>query len=320
MTSSLVSIGIVSWNSESHLPTCFNALKEQNYPNLEIIIVDNASTDNSLSIISRFIPEAKVICNQSNTGFCHAHNQAIELSRGEYYLALNPDVTLQPEYVRTLVFALEEKKGYGLAGGKLLLSIDKDQHRIDSTGLFIDRRRRQLIRGHGEHDIGQYDLDEEVFGLDGAAPLYRKAMLEDIKIFGEYFDENFFMHKEDVDISWRARLLGWRCWYAHNAIAYHKRTFRPGIRGAINSDIKVHAVKNRYLLMLKNESKEGWNRDKYQILWYDVKILSYICLVEPSSLSAFGLIRRTWDRTIKWRNEIKVRSRAEPGQILQWFN
>jgi GT2 family glycosyltransferase len=316
----LVSVGLVTWNSAACLPACLEALTGQDYPNLELIVVDNASTDLSLAVVSEYVPGARVICNPGNTGFCHAHNQAIRASSGAYYLALNPDVTLQPGYLATLVSSLEVRPDFGSSGGKLLLPPEGGGRAcIDSTGLFMDRRRRQFIRGHGEIDLGQYDQDGEVFGLDGAAPLYRKAMLDDIQIFGEFFDESFFAHKEDVDLAWRARLLGWRCWYAHEALAFHKRSFRPGIREAVSPAVRVHAVKNRYLLLLKNESKAGWRRDGLQILWYDFKIFIYLCIFERSSLSALGLVRRNWNGALAWRHEIASRSRIDPSCILSWF-
>lgn len=316
----LVSVGLVTWNSAVCLPACFEALTRQDYPNLEFIVVDNASMDHSLVVVSERMPGARVICNPANNGFCHAHNQAIQASSGVYYLALNPDVTLQTDYISGLVSVLDEDPRAGSAAGKLLLPAGAGGIlQIDSTGLFIDRRRRQYIRGHGEVDTGQYDTGGEVFGVDGSAPLYRRAMLEDVAINGEYFDEAFFAHKEDVDLAWRARLFGWKCLYNPKAVAYHSRTFRPGQREVVAPGIRVHAVKNRYLLLLKNETTLGLRRDGLYIAWYDLKILVYICLFERSSFSAFRLLKQNWYRALAWRREIAGRTRVKPLEILHWF-
>lgn len=316
----LVTVGMVIWNSASDLQDCLPALAQQSYRNLELIVVDNASADESLELVATAFPDARVIRNAVNEGFCRAHNQAIRYSRGEYYLALNPDVTMQPGYVSALVGALEARPCCGMAGGKLLLRAKDGQPKsIDSTGLYIDRRRRQYLRGHREADCGQYDHDGEVFGLDGAAPIYRKAMLDDIEVGGQPFDESFFAHKEDVDLAWRARLLGWRAWYVHEAQAFHRRSFRPGHRKPVASAIRVHAVKNRYLLLLKNESSCGWRRDWSRILWYDLKILVFLCLFERRSLTAIGMLRREWASAMKWRRQIQQRSRVDPQQMLGWF-
>ncbi len=323
-SSPLVSVGLVTWNSAVHLPSCLRALACQEHTNIELIVVDNASTDNSLSLVEQYFPSAKIIRNTSNTGFCHAHNQAIAASEGKYYLPLNPDVEMEKGYVSNLVQALENRKGYGSVAGKLLLKpCNEYPHRIDSTGLFLDRRRREYVRGHGELDEGQYDDPCEIFGVDAAAPLYRREMLEDIKIDGQYFDENFFAYKEDTDLSWRARLLGWRCYYQPLAVAYHLRTFKPNQkpnqRKVIFPSVKVNAVKNRYLLLIKNETALGWRRVWFPILWYDLKIFVYICLFERTSLKAIGLLKEAWPQALAWRHEISRRTRLRPTDILQWF-
>ncbi len=320
MPKPLVSVGLVTWNSASFLPATLGALAQQDYPDLELIVVDNASADDSLELVSRNAKPTTIIRNDTNTGFCHAHNQAIEASMGAYYLALNPDVEMQRGYIQHLVQALEENPTAGSALGKLLLTGEGTGIQLlDSTGLFLDRRRRQWARGHGEVDRGQYEDSCEVFGPDGAAPLYRRAMLEDVKIQGQYFDESFFAHKEDVDVAWRARLLGWGCRYEPTAVAFHHRTFRPGRRTNIAPEIRLHAVKNRYFLIVKNESLEGWRRDWLQILWYDLKILAYICLFERSSLAGLRLLWQHRRDLMSWRRAIQTRSRVSPRDLLAWF-
>lgn len=320
MPEPLVSIGLVTWNSAAHLPSCLGALARQEYANFELIIVDNASTDHSLELATQYQPGARAIRNTTNMGFCHAHNQAIQASKGVYYLPLNPDVEMDSRFILNLVDSLEKLKGYGLAAGKLLLKPQEaNLPRFDSTGLFLDRRRRQYLRGHGEFDQGQYDKPGDVFGVDGAAPLYRREMLEDIKMDGQYFDESFFAHKEDVDLAWRARLFGWGCWYQPLAVAYHQRSFKPGKREEVALSTRIDAVKNRYLLLIKNETAAGWCRDWPHILWYDLKILGYICLFERSSLKAFYLLWHEWPRARALRREITRRIRIQSADILTWF-
>jgi len=324
MSKPLVSIGIVTWNSAAHLPGCLGALALQEYPNFELIVVDNASTDHSLDLVMQYYPKANVIRNMDNTGFCYAHNQAIRASKGAYYLPLNPDVEMEKGYILNLVQSLETLKEYGSAAGKLLLKPRNEYpRRIDSTGLFLDRRRREYVRGHGELDEGQYDDSCEVFGADAAAPLYRREMLEDVKMEGQYFDESFFAYKEDTDLAWRARLLGWRCYYQPLAVAYHQRTFKPNQkpnqRKVILPSTRVEAVKNRYLLLIKNETSLGWRRDWFPILWYDLKIFVYICLLERTSLKAISLLWKTWPQALAWRREIIRRTRLQPADILEWF-
>ena len=318
---SLITIGIVTWNSASWLLTCLNALYTQTNPNFEVIVVDNASKDNSLKILDNNFPSVQVIRNSTNTGFCKAHNQIIYSSHGDYYLPLNPDVILTANYLTSMSKVVDDYPDVGMVAAKLYQGVPGDNpKRIDSTGLFIDRKRRQFLRGYEELDNGQYNQAGEVFGVDGSAPLYRRSMLEDIKIDGQYFDEAFFAHKEDVDLSWRARLFGWKCVYEPKAVAYHQRTFRPGKRKAIAEDVRLHAVKNRYLLLLKNETRLGWRRDLAPILWYDIKILAYLILFERSSLKAFPLLQKQWNNALHWRQEIQKRRKILDKDIIKWFS
>jgi GT2 family glycosyltransferase len=311
----LVSIGVVTWNSADHLPACVKAIRGQTYPRLELIVVDNASTDASLHCFAPCAGSIQILKNLCNLGFAHAHNQAIAVAHGDYYLALNPDVAMEPEYVSRLVSALEQYADCGMAGGKLLLN----SRQIDSTGLFLDRKRRQYLRGHMELDTGQYDQSGEVFGIDGAAPLYRRAMIDDIAENSQFFDESFVTYKEDVDVAWRARWLGWRAWYIPAAQARHTRTFRPGQRQRGNPDSRRYSVRNRYLTLFKNETLVGWRRDWLHILTYDVGIVGYLLFVEQASLAAFVDIYRLWPAMHRKHHTIMSRKRVADREILQWF-
>jgi GT2 family glycosyltransferase len=315
----LVSVGIATWNSESHIPTCLRRLEEQRYPNLEVTVVDNASVDRSVELVRQSWPGARVIENGRNDGFCRAHNTAIRASAGKYYLALNPDVQMLPGFLDHLVVALESQPASGAAMGKLLQPSESGPPAIDAAGLGINRSRHQYLRGRGEPDRGQYDTASEVFGVDGAAPLYRLSMLEDVKIEGQYFDEQFFAYMEDVDLAWRARLFGWASWYEPAATAVHARTFQPGRRRLMPRPMRRMAVKNRYLMLLKNEGREEFRRDWWRILGYDLGIWGYILLLEQSSAGAVGLLRRQWDEGLAWRREIWARAKALPAERMQWF-
>ena len=206
-----------------------------------------------------------------------------------------------------------------MAIGKMWQRGPSDPPLINAVGLFPDRRRHQYLRGRDEPDRGQYDTAEEIFGADGAAPLYRRAMLEDVKIEGQYFDEQFFAYMEDVDLAWRARLLGWRCWYEPSAVAIHARTFQPGRRRARSRPIRRMAVKNRYLMLLKNEGREEWRRDWWRIVSFDLAIWGYILLLEQSSLGALALLRRQWVCGRAWRSEIWGRAKSPSQDRLAWF-
>lgn len=292
MDKKLVSVVIVTWNSGKTLHKCLAALRQQTYDPLEVIVIDNASADDSIDVVRRELPSARIISNTSNEGYCAAHNTGIRLARGEFHLPLNPDVEMSPAFVANLVQACGTDKAIGIVAGKLHLPLRDGEtglQLIDGAGLFVNKARRQFLRGHGEPDRGQYDTGDYVFGSCGAAPLYRREMLEDTQIGGEFFDEAFFAHKEDFDLSWRAQLLGWRAWYEPSATAEHDRGFRPTRRGMMAREVKVHAVKNRYLTIVKNDLVSNILRHITAIAVYDLKIIGYLCLFETSSL--MGLVR-----------------------------
>jgi len=314
-----VTVGLVTWNSERYLPSCLQSLANQTHRDLELIVVDNGSEDRSVDLVRAQAPEARIFQNPRNQGYCRAHNLAIGASAGDYYLALNPDVRLDPEYIKRLILSLEGRPAFGSAVGKMWQAGQAGPKVLDGTGLFIDRRRHQYLRGRGEIDQGQYDESEEVFGADGAAPLYRRKTLDDVKIFGQVFDEAFFAYQEDVDLAWRVRLFGWKCWYEPRATAVHDRGFRPGVRQDMPREIRRIAVRNRYLMILKNESWRTFLRDWWRILFYDMQILAYVLVLERSSLGAYPSLFANWGLVMRWRREVQRSARVRPAHRWKWF-
>jgi GT2 family glycosyltransferase len=206
----LVSVIIPNWNGERFIKECLLSVYGQTYSPLEVILIDNGSTDKSLDIVREDFPEVVLLKNQTNLGFSKAVNQGIEKAKGKFILLLNNDVTLQPEFVSVTVKAISSADDVGSVSGKLLIPADGGADVIDSTGHLIFRNRLAIDRGDGEKDLGQYDSAEEVFGACAAASLYRRAMLDDVAVNGEYFDLSFFAFLEDVDLNWRAQLRGWK--------------------------------------------------------------------------------------------------------------
>ncbi|MFQ5574284.1 MAG: glycosyltransferase family 2 protein [Terriglobia bacterium] len=219
----LVSIIVVNFNGNKWLKPCMEALSGQTYGDIEVIVVDNGSTDGSVEELKKGFPSVSVLENEANAGFAQAVNQGIEATTGQYVVPLNPDVVLTPSYVSEMVETANIGPKVGSVSGKLLRSDEKNSKIIDSVGHLMFKNRLSANRGDEEVDRGQYEVLEPVFGTCGAAALYKRGMLEDIKIGGEYFDETFFAFWEDVDLDWRANLMGWTCLYTPRALAYHYR-------------------------------------------------------------------------------------------------
>lgn len=249
---SIISVIIVTWNSRDTIGRCISSIVETKYRPLEIILVDNNSSDGTVEYVEKDFPEIIIIKNSENTGFSFANNQGIRNSRGEFILFLNPDACITPDFLDILVKEMDREPVIGICGGKIYK--DGQEKILDSTGIFFPFfKMGPYDRGEDEKDRGQYDRREFVSGITGACALYRRECLEDIKIGEEYFDENYFAYYEDVDLSWRARLKGWRCLYVPEAIAYHRR------KGKAIKDTPIfsRAMANLYLTYIKNESGTG---------------------------------------------------------------
>lgn len=324
MPEPLISIGLVTWNSAAHLPGCLSALAHQECVDFELIVADNASTDNSLALVLQYFPNAIVIRNDTNTGFCHAHNQAIRASKGVYYLPLNPDVFLMPDFLLQMTRAIELDSAIGQVSGKLYRVSDVTEFGssrvLDSVGMFFTPNQRHFDRGAGEIDIGQYDELEYIFGVSGAAALYRKAALEDISVDGEYFDESFFAYREDADISWRMQLMGWKALYTPQAHACHVRSLRENFhRKDIDASVNMHSVKNRFLMRIKNQTWKNGLRFFIPAFWRDLQVLGYVALAERSSLPAFWLLFKLYPETLRKRWAIMDKRRVSDAYMSQWF-
>jgi len=351
-----VTISVINYNDKKFIFQAIESAVNQDYPNLEIIITDNNSTDGTREEIEKktsdweerrkikFYSDLSGVCgeakngsyeknkelknsrqfsnrrqdgvefvkyikNSKNIGFGRPHNEAMRIAKGDFILLLNSDAILTSDYVENIIKPFQDEK-VGAVQGKLLrydfdkgeLCKDKKNPKlniIDTTGLMMLKNRRIVCIGQGQADEGQFEKEAEIFGADGAMPIYRKEALEDVKlpviktrntkrkkpnktqntkhdiqtdifhipysIFHEYeyFDENFFMYKEDVDLAWRLRLYGWKTVYTSKAVAYHGRGSGDSMaksyidiikeRRKINKKAKFFSFKHQRLMQIKND-------------------------------------------------------------------
>jgi GT2 family glycosyltransferase len=317
-----VVVGIVTHNSAPYLESCLFSLKQQTHPNLRICLWDNASSDQTVEIVAEYAGffHATHFSN-SNLGFCAGHNRIIASEPSDYVLVLNPDVTLDARYVEILVHALNQDASAGSATGKLWRRWSPPEKKIiDTTGIYFTPSQRHLDRGAGETDSGQYERREYVFGASGAAALYRRSMLEDIKAGAEYFDEAFFAYREDADLAWRAQWLGWRCLYVPEAMGFHVRRVLPERRASLPPEINMHSLKNRFLMRVKNMDPGTYGRFFLSITARDMLALGYMLLREWYSLRAIPLFFRAFPRAWAVRRALRRHRRASPKEIRSWFS
>jgi GT2 family glycosyltransferase len=311
-----VSIHIVTYNSEAHIAACLDSVFRQTYPISKVIVVDNGSSDGTLAILEQYGERIEIITNSRNAGFAPAHNQAIRASACDFFLVLNPDIRMDPDYVAHLVEAFESRPGLGSATGKLLRLSDPDV--MDSAGLVMNRARRAFDRGAGEPEC-RWNEPGEVFGVSGAAALYAATMVRDISVDGQFFDEDFFAYKEDVDVAWRARLLGWSAYYEPKAIAYHERGWKSGERSKKPLFIRRRSYINRYKMMVKNDRFLYVLRHFVLIGLYELLNLGYAIVREPKLLGAWLDFWGKLPALLRMRRRIASRQRVTDKDIFRWF-
>ncbi|MBI5564902.1 MAG: glycosyltransferase family 2 protein [Chloroflexi bacterium] len=241
------SIILVNWNGAQHLPVCFNALRQQTFRDFEIILVDNASHDNSLELLARDFPEVKVIALKENRGFAGGSNVGIRAAQGEFISLLNIDTEVDAHWLEEVLAAFERHPEAGSIASKMKLFDQRDK--FHTAGDFYRIDGLPGNRGVWEVDRGQYDREEYVFSACGGSAAYRRSMLDQIGLL----DDDFFFSCEDVDLGWRAQLAGWRCVYAPKAVVYHKLKATGG--GATAS---FYDGRNFLWLIAKNYPASLW--------------------------------------------------------------
>jgi GT2 family glycosyltransferase len=319
-----ICVSVVTYNSQRYIGRCLEAVLSQAGVHLEVVVVDNASTDATLEALAKFRGRIRVIRNNRNEGFAAAQNRAIRSSPASWVLALNPDALITPGFLASMLEAAELDPRAGAICGKLL-SIGPGfaplaEPLIDSTGIYVTPAMRHFDRGWHELDEGRYQQIEYVFGATGAAALYRRAMIEDISLDGDFFDPDFFSYREDADVAWRAQLLGWRCIYTPAAVAYHVRTVSPQNRRSIPAAINMHSVKNRFLLRIKNLTPGLWRRHWLPMTLRDMVVIGGCFVAEPKSLRAFWQLARCFRRSLEQRRLIMRRRTVSDQDLVQWFS
>ena len=309
---------VVTHNSERWLARTLDGAAGLDGVATEIVVVDSGSRDGSLAVARGHPGVSRVIALDANIGFAAGQNIGIRASTGELVLSLNPDVFLDHRYVGHLAPRLTGRYGFGT--GRLLRADPETGEAIaviDSTGLFFTRERRHVDRGAGEAADNRYCEAGDVFGACGAALLARRDALDDVSPPGRGpFDEAFWSYREDADLAWRAQVLGWRCWYEPSATGAHVRALKPDQhRSTIDPLINMHSVKNRYLLLVKNETWRGLRPDLWPFLRREALVAAGVVLRERSSGRAYPLLAGALPRALRERRWIASRRHLDADTL-----
>jgi hypothetical protein len=253
-----VSVVIVTWNALPLLQQCLPSVVATDYPNLEIVVADNASTDGSTDWLAQAHPQVKVVRHPENWAFCKGNNAAIPHTTGDYVLLLNNDVEVPPGWLRPLVAAMEAAPGVAAVQPKLLQY--HDRHRFEyagASGGFLDRYGYPFTRGRLfftlEDDHGQYDDVRDIFWATGAALMLRRSALDRVGLL----DEHFFMHMEEIDLCWRLWRAGYRVQVVPQSHVWH---IGGGSLPQGNPRKTYFNFRNNLLLLYKNLPPGRWAR------------------------------------------------------------
>ncbi|TAM43812.1 glycosyltransferase family 2 protein [bacterium] len=288
-----VSVVIVTSGSKDYLRDCLDSVEAQSYPDPEVIVIDNSLDPDFSSAIRGSFPFVKLYSSPRNLYYGPSLNKGIALSRGDFILCLNDDLTLDKEFISEALKGFLINDSIGMVSGKILRP---DGKTLDSTGLFLSVWRTAKERGYGQLDSGQFENPGCIFGVSGSAAFYRRSMLEEIREGEHYFDPRFRMFYEDMDISWRANRRGWQAYYVPQAKAFHVRggSWRPDsglgkpvARRYLNDRLHSELIKNRYLAILKNEDFFGLFAHLLPVMLHDLCAWAYILLFRRKILKIF---------------------------------
>lgn len=247
-----IAVVILNWNGKSFLEKFLPSVLQNNIPNCEVIIADNASTDDSVSYLRNNFPSVSVIQNTINGGFAHGYNEALKQVKAEYYILLNSDVEVTPGWISPLIELMDRDPSVAACQPKIKSFTDKTlfEH-AGAAGGFIDKYGYPFCRGRIfnsiEADNGQYDNISEIFWASGACLCVRA----DIFHKAGRFDEDFFAHMEEIDLCWRMKNMGFKIMYTPYSTVYH---VGGGTLAKSNPRKTFLNFRNNLYLLLKNHA------------------------------------------------------------------
>jgi GT2 family glycosyltransferase len=216
------SVIIPNYNGLIYLKDCFDSLRKTDYQNLEVIMVDNGSTDESVAYVEDNFPEVKVVRSDRNLNYSGGNNLGIQHATGEYVVLLNNDTEVTPRWIHPLLEAFKSDRKLAACQPKILSMNDHSMFEYaGAAGGYMDRFGYPFLRGRIfdtlEKDVGQYDAPSDLFWTSGAAMAIRKQVLDETGLL----DEDFILHMEEIDLCWRMHLLGYRLSVRPDSVVYH---------------------------------------------------------------------------------------------------
>lgn len=324
----------VIYNTKHFIPKVFPPALNQTEKDVDFVVVMSGNDDQSKEYIEEHFPSVRVIDPGYNIGFSGGHNEQFEKLDSEFFQLINPDLVVTPNFVEEMLKPFADPK-VGAVSGKILhydFAADKTTNKIDTTGVTISKSGAGRDRGQHQEDVGQYDNQTDLIAASGAAVMYRKAALEDVKYKREdgsyeYFDKDFHSYWEDVDLGWRMVNNGWKVKYNPNAIAYHGRAAASSPGGykklfsfikhhrGIRADIRQLNYKNHFFLFLKNSPK-----------WYlsffgrEIAYNIFVLIFETSTLKVLPKLIKQFPSMWKKRKFIQKNRKISVEEMEKLFS
>lgn len=309
---SKVALVQVPYNTQRFMPIVYPPLFQQTYADIEVTTVFSGNEDKGIEYLQEHFPQVKIINPGYNIGFAKGHNDMFASIDADFFQLINPDLVITPNFVEEMLKPFADPKVGAVSGKILRYDFEKNQptNQIDTTGVVIARSGRGRDRGQHEIDQGQYDDQTDLIAASGAAVMYRKAALEDVKYHRpdgriEYFDEDMHSYWEDVDLAWRMVNSGWKIKYNPQAVAFHGRAAGSSSGGykkvfsfishhkKISPWIRQLNYKNHIFLFLKNSPRWYW-----QFFVRELAYQIYVLIFETSTLkilpTLFKQLPRMW--------------------------
>ena len=315
----LVSVIIPNYNGEAFIENCIDSLGNQSFRDFEIVVVDDGSTDRSVEIIQKKYPDIRLFINENNAGFDASVNRGIQNSRGDYLILLNNDVVVDPGFVKALVEALSAEDKIFSVSSKMIRYYERNI--LDDAGDMFHVLGWAFKRGDG-CPANTHNAPRRIFSTCAGAGIYKKSVLDEIGLF----DEAFFAYMEDVDLAYRAMVVGYENRYEPRAICYHIGSATTA-EGNKYSDFKVKlSARNNVYTVYKNMPPlQLAGNMPFLVLGFGIKALffmrkgygkSYLSGLKEG-LSTTNRVKRVKFKKKNLPNYIKIQGMLMSGLALQ---
>ena len=347
---SRVTVHLIVRNGKKYIRHCLDSLKTQTFKDFGVLIFDNNSDDQTKTIIENEYPEFLLYKSPENFGAWPGFSRSLSLSDSKYDIFLSTDVIWDADFLKESIKTMESDPKIGVAQGKMLQWNFGDNGEviktdtIDSLGFKIFKSRRLINHEHGVKDTGQYDINgEEIFAAEGACTIFRREALEQSrtcaykyeflkKQYCELADESFFWYSDDIDLTWRMRLFGWKNFLIPKAVMWHDRSTTKGLKKTWTDYFKRIKIRqqipikkrrldwrNTHFAIIKNDFRINLLKDLPYILKRELLVLGYTVLFEPQVLLEIPKLLKLIPEMLQKRKEIMKRAKIKPEEIRKWF-